>query len=429
MRRIISWLTLPIALLSGAVAATVVFVIALSTTNAMPVVIFVSLLACLLVTIGVAWRALGRIGGERRARAGLALGTTASLGIGLLAWLSIFQPLEPFVPVPPAPVLPRHGGYWTLSTGSRIAYLKVPAIGARKPTPIIVIHGGPGAFEVTSADSRTYFSPYARYGYDVYFYDQIGSGLSARLSDVSQYTVARHVADLEAIRKRIGARRVVLVGGSWGGTLIANYLAAHPGHVARAILTSPAAINYTEWKRPVSSMSSRLPPERRLQWDRFFNRPRLLAWALLAQVSPRAAGNFVSNTELDRYMDSSFGLWSSALACNPAHVPHRAAVNGFGLAASIMTQSDPAMRHANPEARLRRDHTPVLIVTGPCNYIAWPVTYQYRRTLPNSTLVVLPGAGHVVYYDRPRLYFRLVRAFLLDWPLPLQAYTATTPPR
>lgn len=53
-------------------------------------------------------------------------------------------------------------------------------------------------------------------GFDVYDYAQVGAGLSERLEDVRDYTVARHVADLEAIRADIGADRLVLVGGSVG---------------------------------------------------------------------------------------------------------------------------------------------------------------------------------------------------------------------
>jgi pimeloyl-ACP methyl ester carboxylesterase len=71
-------------------------------------------------------------------------------------------------------------------------------------------------------------------GFDVYAYDQIGAGRSARLADVKAYTVARHVADLEAIRTTIGAEKIVLIGNSWGGTLAANYLAAHPEHGGQA---------------------------------------------------------------------------------------------------------------------------------------------------------------------------------------------------
>ena len=387
-----------------------------------------SLILSSLVTVGVAWRPLGRIVGSQRRRASVVLGLGSALGIALLGWGTVFQPLTPFSPVPPAPPLPQHAGYWNLSTGSRIAYLKVPAMGTRHATPIIVVHGGPGAFQVTSADSRKYFAPYARYGYDVYLYDQVGSGLSARLSDVSQYTVARQVADLEAIRQTIGARHIILMGVSWGGSLIANYMAAHPTQVARAVLTSPSAINYAEWKGPINTMSDRLAPQQRAKWDTVFAQKRLMAWFFLAKISPGAAANLVSNAELDRYFDSTYGIWSSALTCDAAHAPRAGAVNGFGLAVSMMTESDPAMRYAHPRTQLGTNRTPVLIVTGPCNYIPWAVTYQYRTTLPNSKLVIVPGAGHVVYYDRPRLYFSLVRAFLFNKPLPLKPYTGAGQP-
>ena len=36
--------------------------------------------------------------------------------------------------------------YWDLGTGSRIAYMLVPAKGIKKPYPIIYLQGGPGGF-------------------------------------------------------------------------------------------------------------------------------------------------------------------------------------------------------------------------------------------------------------------------------------------
>ena len=41
--------------------------------------------------------------------------------------------------------------------------------------------------------------PLSKQGHDLYFYDQIGSGHSARLNNISEYTVQRHLADLKAI--------------------------------------------------------------------------------------------------------------------------------------------------------------------------------------------------------------------------------------
>lgn len=61
------------------------------------------------------------------------------------------------------------------------------------------------------------------------------------------FPAARKVADLEAIREKIRAQQVILMGASWGGTLVATYMATYPQHVAKAIFTSPAPINEAEW--------------------------------------------------------------------------------------------------------------------------------------------------------------------------------------
>ncbi|WP_373281536.1 alpha/beta fold hydrolase [Microtetraspora fusca] len=131
--------------------------------------------------------------------------------------------------------------YWNLPTGSRIAYSHVPASGAARPTPVVFLHGGPGtANDGVSPAGKAL----AADGFDVYAYDQLGAGRSSRLSDVTGYTVARQVADLDAIRREIGTEKIILVGQSWGGALAAHYMAAHdrarparrdqPGRRARA---------------------------------------------------------------------------------------------------------------------------------------------------------------------------------------------------
>ena len=61
------------------------------------------------------------------------------------------------------------------------------------------------------------------------------------------YTVARAVADVEAIRQQIEADKVFLIGHSWGSALAANYLAKYPDHVAKVVFYSPGPMwNFTE---------------------------------------------------------------------------------------------------------------------------------------------------------------------------------------
>ena len=45
------------------------------------------------------------------------------------------------------------------------------------------------------------------------------------------YRFDRYVADLEAVRERVGAEQVHLFGHSWGGVLAMRYATAHPERV------------------------------------------------------------------------------------------------------------------------------------------------------------------------------------------------------
>ena len=112
-------------------------------------------------------------------------------------------------------------------------------------------------------------------GFDVYAYDQLGAGRSTRLADVTGYTVARYAADLEAIRRVIGADKVIIVGQSWGGSLAARYLAAHPGNVAKVVFTSPGTI----WPgaTPDRDLSQLLTPAQRERHDELTESPRIPA--------------------------------------------------------------------------------------------------------------------------------------------------------
>ncbi len=56
------------------------------------------------------------------------------------------------------------------------------------------------------------------------------------------------------------------------------------------------------------------------------------------------------------------------------------------------------------------------------------MAYEYKETLPNATLLSIPNAGHALYGAQPELMLAVMRAFLLERPLPLSPYTASQAP-
>jgi len=97
--------------------------------------------------------------------------------------------------------------------------------------PAIFLHGGPGSH--TRPLHRRFFDPKF---YRIVLCDQRGCGRSVPLGCTEENTTRHLVADIEALRERLGLERMMLFGGSWGATLALAYAAAHPQRVAAMVL-------------------------------------------------------------------------------------------------------------------------------------------------------------------------------------------------
>ncbi len=360
-----------------------------------------------------------RVEADRRGRlrAGYFLASTVVVA-GIFAATALTPMGDP--DLPPAHVEGR--SYWELSTGSRIAYVGVLAEGNARPAPVIFLHGGPGVPDL-KGDAR-YFGRLARDGFDVYVYDEAGSGRSTRLDDPRGYTLERDVADLEAIRREIGAERVILIGHSYGGVLAAAYAASHPERVAKMVLSSPGD------PRPSvggTSMLFRLSTQEKLVVYALLLPPRpMLAYALL-QVNPEAAHAFAPDTEMDARFDRVYNATRPALHCESE--PAGPELHGLGFYANQYPQS--ATREPRPDflSEFAGNDTPTLIMKGRCDYLSWSSAAEYLEALPEAQLVYLREAGHNAYQDDPERYMAVVRAFLKGQSLSEHTYTGERMPK
>src|SRR5215471_10877093 len=352
----VSWLMMVLAVILGIGGTVAAFFGTAFLLDSSSVLFVVAFCVGFLITAGGAWIAARMMTWKRPGRIALSVGAATMLVLVLVASLTILQPLPSTPAARQPPPVPAGVRYWTLSTGSHLAYFEVPAQGKARATPIILVGGGPGEEDVADSSQTQFFGQLARLGYDVYFYDQIGSGLSARLADPGQYTLARHVADLEAIREKIGARSVILMGASWGGTLVATYMATYPDHVAKAIFTSPAPINEAEWADE-GQITSRLSAAAQQQYHTTLYTPRVITWYLLGLVNPRAAHNLVSDREADAFFNTFLQRLQPAIVCDPAHLPN-GPWQGNGFYDNIFTTRDAQTRHGNvnPRTRLFSNH-------------------------------------------------------------------------
>ncbi len=98
---------------------------------------------------------------------------------------------------------------------------------------LVILHGGPG-FSDTTFMRR--FNAALEKDFTVVYWDQRGTGRSfSRKIPKSSMTVERFIADLDelidAVRARVGQRKIVLFGHSWGSVLGPLYATQHPDKV------------------------------------------------------------------------------------------------------------------------------------------------------------------------------------------------------
>lgn len=133
--------------------------------------------------------------------------------------------------MPAAP--PSEEGFVDVADG-RVWFRRM---GAGDATPLLVLHGGPGA-------ASYYVEPFAERmaaHRPTVVFDQLGCGRSDKPDDPSLWTLDRAVAEVDTVRRALGLERCHLLGQSWGGWLAIEYTCRGTRGVVGLVLASTSA--------------------------------------------------------------------------------------------------------------------------------------------------------------------------------------------
>jgi proline iminopeptidase len=266
------------------------------------------------------------------------------------------------------------------------------------PDVLVMIHGGPG---MDMGYMVPDFAPLAAH-HRLLFYDQRGAGRSELLrDDPALYTIAHHVADLEALRVRFGLVRMTLVAHSFGPAIAASYAMAHPDRVARMIFLGPVPPRAGDMeKRYGVALEARLTAEQRAEMTRLeeamLHGPDPVQacrayWAIA--VKPR-----VARAELASQVTGDF--------CSAGAAAIRA---GMGVAGPHTAAS---FGDWDFRAGLAKVTAPTLILHGETDAIPMDLVEEWTTALPAAKLIKVPGASHFPYVERPDLVWPEIERFL-----------------
>jgi proline iminopeptidase len=255
--------------------------------------------------------------------------------------------------------------------------------------PLMLCHGGPGFWD-TFADLAALLGDVAT----VYRWDQRGCGRSERRGP---YTVARALADLDAVRRHHGLAETALLGHSWGAELALRYALAHPGRVTRLVYVSgvgadPEATWHGEFER---NLVDRLGGH-------------LERWRLLRRRSPRTPDEERELAVLQ--LSADFADRDRAL-----ELAERVTTPFLGVNADCNGALNADRRRSVEDGELIRAcqalQVPVLLVDGALDLRPRWAVDSLERALPSARRVVLDGA-HLPWVEAPAAFRAAVTGFL-----------------
>ncbi|MEV0357939.1 prolyl aminopeptidase [Nocardia sp. NPDC050697] len=306
------------------------------------------------------------------------------------------------------PITPHDSGMLAVGDGQSL-YWEVSGNPAGKP--VVFLHGGPGGG--TAPFHRRFFDPAA---YRIVLFDQRGCGRSAPHiadgADLAVNTTPHLIADIEALRTRLGIERWQVFGGSWGSTLALAYAQGHCERVTELVLRGIFLLRRKEIDWYYNGAAGYLYPE---EWERFLAPvPASMRDGDLVEAYHRLLHSPDEGLALRAAV--AWSTWegaTSSLLPQPDRVAETAEPR-FALAFARI--ENHYFRHGGflDEGQLLRDigalaDVPGVIVQGRHDVVC-PATsaWELHRAWPGSELHVIDDAGHAA--AEPGISDRLIRA-------------------
>ena len=265
-------------------------------------------------------------------------------------------------------------------------------------TPVMVLHGGPGA-------GHNYCEPIAdliaQSGRAAVLYDQIGCGNSTHLPDAPKefWTPELFMEELVLLTKHLGiADDYAIVGQSWGGMLGMQFAISQPqGLKALVVADSPASMDV--WVSEANKLRKQLPPE----------------------VEATLLKHEAAETTEDPEYVAAVDVFYSRHLCRIPQPP--CVVASFEQLAAdptvYHTMNGPSEFHVIGSLKtwdIRKDlgkiTAPTLLVSGQFDEATPAMVEEINKLILGSKWELFPESSHMPHVEEPARFKRIVNAFL-----------------
>lgn len=265
-------------------------------------------------------------------------------------------------------------------------------------TPVMILHGGPGA-------GHNYCEPIAdvlaQTGRAGVLYDQIGCGNSTHLPDKPKefWTPELFMEELVLLTEHLGiSNKYNIVGQSWGGMLGMQFAIQNPkGLNALVVADSPASMEV--WVSEANKLRKELPPE----------------------VEATLLKHEAAETTEDPEYIAAVDVFYSRHLCRIPQPPY--VVASFDQLAAdptvYHTMNGPSefhvigsLKHWDIRPQLKEIKTPTLLVSGQYDEATPAMVKEINGLIPGSKWELFAESSHMPHVEQPAKFKRVVAEFL-----------------
>jgi pimeloyl-ACP methyl ester carboxylesterase len=252
---------------------------------------------------------------------------------------------------------------------------------ADQTMPVVLLHGTGASLHTFQAWTEGLLQA----GHRVLRLDLPGYGLTGPFPQ-RDYAIDQYVRFLEHFLTALNIDTCVLAGNSLGGHIAWQYAVAYPTRVEKLVLIDAAGYPARANSVPLAFQMAQWPGIKRLFT---FITPRFVARASVENVY--ADPSQVTDELVDRYFELTLRVGN-----------RQAFVDRLG------TDPDTTAYRRIPQVR-----QPTLLLWGEADQlIPVEMAYRFQADLPQDTLVVLAGVGHVPMEEHPQRSLEPVLSFL-----------------
>lgn len=275
-------------------------------------------------------------------------------------------------------------------------------MGDNPKVKVLLLHGGPGA-------THEYYENFAKHlpqaGYEIYFYDQLGSYFSDQPDDPRLLDIDRFVDEVDQVRTALGMNKdnFYLLGHSWGGLLAMEYALAHQDVLKGLIISNmiasiPDYIDYANNVLMPSMDQDALKEIKAIEAAEDYSNPRYEELLMEHHYQYH-----VLRRPPEEWPDSVVRAFAHI---NPnVYIPMQgpSELGASGILADWDRKAD-----------LHKIKVPVLSIAGEFDTMEPKQMELIANSVQHGRYLFCPDAGHMAMYDAEDVYFDGLIKFLAD---------------